>query len=212
MPPNAVVCAEFGNCESTPSPRYVCLRVEVSLRSRYYLLALMAALLGFYAFVLSHNLRSIFLIVTYSWGWVAVAALFGRLEAIKAMSATMVVLLLLTALVMAVTPLGRGDATAFYSLAWFPTLIAFGCTYYYALHLWQRDFEPNLSLDDLPSRLSMPSHPSNAIAMRLKADEFTQQMIDSAAGRDQRTIVGNAAKRAATGAPPIPQFKVSSAA
>ena len=78
------------------------------MRSRYYLLALMAAMLGVYAIVLSHNLRSIFLIVTYTWGWVAVAALFGRLEAIKAMSATMVVLLLLTALVMAVTPLGRG--------------------------------------------------------------------------------------------------------
>ena len=61
------------------------------MRSRYYLLALMAALLGVYAFVLSHNLRSIFLIVTYTWGWVAVAALFGRLEAIKAMSATMTI-------------------------------------------------------------------------------------------------------------------------
>ncbi len=186
--------------------------MEVRLRSRYYLLALIAVLLGCYAFVLSHNLRSVFLIVTYCWGWVAVAALFGRLEAIKAMSVTMVVLLLLTALVMAVTPLGRGDSTAFYSLAWFPTLIAFGCTYYYALHLWQRDFEPNVSLDDLPSGLSMPGHPRNGIAMRLNADEFTQQMIDSAAGRDQRTIVGNVAKRAAAGAPPIPQFKVSSAA
>ena len=182
------------------------------MRSRYYLLALMAVLLGFYAFVLSHNIRSVFLIVTFCWGWVAVAALFGRLEAIKAMSVTMVVLLLLTALVMAVTPLGRGDTTAFYSLAWFPMLIAFGCTYYYALHLWQRDFEPNVSLDDLPGGLSMPRHPRNAIAMRLNADEFTQQMIDSAAGRDQRTIAGNSAKRAAAGAPPIPQFKVSSAA
>ena len=187
-------------------------RVEVPLRSRYYLLALMAVLLGFYAFVLSHNIRSAFLIVTFCWGWVAVAALFGRLEAIKAMSVTMVVLLLLTALVMAVTPLGRGDTTAFYSLAWFPTLIAFGCTYYYALHLWQRDFEPNVSMDDLPIGLSMPRHPRNAIAMRLNADEFTQQMRDSAAGRDQRTIAGNAAKRRAAGAPPIPQFKVSSAA
>ena len=187
-------------------------RVEVPLRSRYYLLALMAVLLGFYVFVLSHNIRSVFLIVTFCWGWVAVAALFGRLEAIKAMSVTMVVLLLLTALVLAVTPLGRGDTTAFYSLAWFPTLIAFGCTYYYALHLWQRDFEPNVSMDDLPGGLSMPRHPRNAIAMRLNADEFTQQMRDSAAGRDQRTIAGNAAKRRAAGAPPIPQFKVSSAA
>ena len=186
--------------------------MEVTLHSRYYLLALIAVLLGFYAFVLSHNIRSSFLIVTFCWGWVAVAALFRRLEAIKAMSVTMVALLLLTALVMAVTPLGRGDATAFYSLAWFPTLIAFGCTYYYALHLWHRDFEPNVSLDNLPSGLSMPRHPRNAIAMRLNADEFTQQMIDSAAGRDQRTIVGNATKRRAAGAPPIPQFKVSSAA
>ena len=83
------------------------------MRSRYYLLALIAALLGFYAFVLSHNLRSVFLIVTFCWGWVAVAALFGRLDAIKAMSVTMVVLLLLTALVMFATPLGRGDTTAF---------------------------------------------------------------------------------------------------
>ena len=182
------------------------------MRSRYYLLALIAALLGFYAFVLSHNLRSVFLIVTFCWGWVAVAALFGRLDAIKAMSVTMVVLLLLTALVMFATPLGRGDTTAFYSLAWFPTLIAFGCTYYYALHLWQRDIEPNVSLDDLPGGLSMPRHARNAIAMRLNSDEFTQQMIDSAAGRDQRTIVGNAARRAAAGAPPIPQFKVSSVA
>ena len=187
-------------------------RVEVSLRSRYYLLALMAALLGVYAFVLSHNLRSVFLIVTFCWGWVAIAAVFGRLEAIKAMSVTMVVLLLLTALVMAVTPLGRGDTTAFYSLAWFPTLIAFGCTYYYALHLWQRDFEPNVSRDDIPSGLSMPSHQRSAIAMRLNADEFTQQMFDSAAGRDQRTILGNAGERGAEGAPPIPQFKVKSAA
>ena len=188
------------------------LRVEGPLRSRYYLLALIAVYLGLYAFVLSHNIRSAFLIVTFCWGWVAVAALFRRLEAIKVMSVTMVVLLLLTALVLAVTPLGRGDTTAFYSLAWFPTLIAFGCTYVYALHLWHRDFEPIVSLDDLPSGLSMPRHPRNAIAMRLNADEFTQQMRNSAAGREQRTIVGNAAKRRAAGARPIPQFKVKSAA
>ena len=188
------------------------LGVEVTLRSRYYLLALMAVLLGFYSLILSHNLRSVFLIVTFCWGWVAVAALFRRLEAIKVMSVTMVVLLLLTALVMAVTPFGRGDTTALYSLAWFPTLIAFGCTYYYALHLWQRDFEPNVSLDDLPSGLSMPSHQRGAITMRLNADEFSQQMIDSAAGRDQRTIVGNEVERGAAGAPPIPQFKVKPAA
>jgi hypothetical protein len=172
----------------------------------------MAALLGVYAFVLSHNLRSIFLIVTFCWGWVAVAALFGRLEAIKAMSVTMVVLLLLTPLVMAVTPFGLGDTTAFYSLAWFPTLIAFGCTYYYALHLWQRDFEPNVSLDDLPSGLSMPRHPRSAIAMRLNADEFSQQMIDSAAEREQRTSEESADKRGAAGVPRLPQFKVLSAA
>ena len=182
------------------------------MRSRYYLLALMAVLLGFYSLILSHNLRSVFLIVTFCWGWVAVAALFGRLEPIKAMSATMVVLLLLTALVMAVTPLGRGDATAFYSLAWFPTLIAFGCTYYYALHLWQRDFEPNVSLDDLPSGLSMPSHQRGVITMRLNADEFSQQMIDSAAGREQRTSESNEVERGAAGAPPIPQFKTKPAA
>ena len=52
----------------------------------------------------------------------------------------------------AVTPLGRGDTTAFYSLAWFPTPIAFVCTYCYVLHLWQRNFEPNVSPDDLPRR------------------------------------------------------------
>ena len=188
------------------------LGVEVTLRSRYYLLALMAVLLGFYSLILSHNLRSVFLIVTFCWGWVAVAALFGRLEPIKAMSATMVVLLLLTALVMAVTPFGSGNTTAFYSLAWFPTLIAFGCTYYYALHLWQRDFEPNVSLDDLPSGLSMPSHQRGAITMRLNADEFSQQMIDSAAGREQRTSESNEVERGAAGAPPIPQFKTKPAA
>ena len=182
------------------------------MRSRYYLLAFIAVYLGLYAFVLSHNIRSAFLIVTFCWGWVAVAALFRRLEAIKVMSVTMVVLLLLTALVMAVTPLGRGDTTAFYSLAWFPTMIAFGCTYYYALHVQHRDRQPNMSLDQALFGSSMPSHPRNAIAMRLNADEFSQQMIDSAAGRDQRTIVGNAAKRRAAGAPPIPQFKVKSAA
>lgn len=176
------------------------------MRSRYYVLALMAALLGFYAFVLSHNLRSFFLIVTFCWGWVAVAALFGRLEAIKAMSVTMVVLLLLTALAMAVTPLGHGDTTAFYSLAWFPTLIAFGCTYYYAHHLGLQDFE---TLDDA---LSMPSHPRNAIVTRLNAEEFSQHMIDSAAGREHRTSDGSAVNSGVAGAPPIPQFKVSSAA
>ena len=188
------------------------LRVEVPLRSRYYLLAFIAVYLGLYAFVLSHNIRSAFLIVTFCWGWVAVAALFRRLEAIKVMSVTMVVLLLLTALVLAVTPLGRGDTTAFYSLAWFPTLIAFGCTYYYALHLWQRDFEPYVSLDDLPSGLSMPSHQRGVITMRLNADEFSQQMIDSAAGREQRTSESNEVERGAAGAPPIPQFKTKPAA
>jgi hypothetical protein len=56
------------------------------------------------------------------------------------------------------------------------------------------------------------SHPRNAIAKRLNADEFTQQMIDSAAGRDKRAKEVIASKLGTAGAPPIPQFKVSSAA
>ena len=179
------------------------------MRSRHYIIALLAALLGLYAFLLSHNLRSVFLIVTFSWGWVAVAALCGRLEAIKAMSVTMVVLLLLTALVMAVTPLGHGDTTAFYYMAWFPTLIAFGCIYYYAHHLGLQDCEPYMSLDDA---LSMPNHPRSAIVTPLNADEFSQHMIDNAAGREHQTSAGSAVNSGAVGAPLIPHLNVSSAA
>jgi hypothetical protein len=182
------------------------------LRGRYYLVALIAILLGFYSFILSHNLKSVFLIVTFCWGWIAVAALLGRLEAIKSMSVTMVALLSLTPLVMATTPFGQGDTSAFYSLAWFPTLIAFGCTFYFAHHLWHQDFEPNVSLDDLPGGLTMPSHSHREIAMRLDADEFSQKMLDSAAGREQSTSEGNEDRHAATSAPPIPQFNVKSAA
>ena len=58
----------------------------------------------------------------------------------------------------------------------------------------------------------MPSHQRGAIAMRLNADEFSQQMIDSAAGREQRTSESNEVERGAAGAPPIPQFKTKPAA
>lgn len=153
--------------------------------NRFGFLALVGLLLALHALVVAHHLESAFVIVAYCWGWVAVSALFGRLEAVKSMAATMVVLLLLSALFVMVTPFGRGNTSGFYALAWFPSLVSFTCVYIYAVYLQRSDATPNVSLDAEITGLSMPSQPRDIKALRMKAEQFTRQISENAVGHLQ---------------------------
>ena len=78
---------------------------------------------------------SFFLVVFFCWVWVGTCALFDRLDAVKTMAVSMVGFSLIVGLVTMTTPLGRGDMTAFYSLALFPSVIAWVCVYVYTLYI-----------------------------------------------------------------------------
>jgi hypothetical protein len=107
-----------------------------ALRNRRILLLGISLSLAIYALVVSRFLPSgLFLIVFFGWLWIGVSVLFDRLEAAKAMSLTMTAVLVISSLTVMMTPLGKGDMTAFFSLAIFPSLITWICAYVYILHM-----------------------------------------------------------------------------
>jgi hypothetical protein len=181
-----VHAAVHRDCESLADPATVDAQGSVRVASRFIILFMVAILLALHAYIVSHKLESAFLIVSFCWAWVAVAALFGRLEPVKSMAATMVVLLLLSAVFLMATPFGRGDTKGFYALAWFPSIIAFGCVYIYAVYLQRSDATPNVSLDAEYTVLPMPSRPRDVVALRMDAEEFARRMSEGAVGREQR--------------------------
>ena len=106
------------------------------MRNRRLLLVSISLLLAIHALAVSRSLpSSFFLLAFFGWTWVGTAALFDRLEAVKSMAVSMVALSLIAALVTMATHLGQGDMTAFYSIALFPSVIAWVCVYVYTLHI-----------------------------------------------------------------------------
>lgn len=115
---------------------------------RTWLLVVMSCLLAVHALVIGRLLPSCFFITAFCWAWVAVAAFLDRLEAARAMAATMIVIQLLASVVLKLTPFGWGGTTALYVLALLPSLVAWACIYIYIVHL---ESEDDVRVDAAPS-------------------------------------------------------------
>jgi hypothetical protein len=145
------------------------------------LMAALSLLLAIHALVVSRFLpSSLFLIVSFCWLWVAAAALLDRLEAVRAMASTMTVILLLAALIVQTTSSWRGDMSAFYFLAMFPSLVAWVCFYAYARHLQRSDDVSGRLLESWFEDRQAAERRDGADQSRSAGLEFTEEMLGDA--------------------------------
>lgn len=154
---------------------------------RHWVLFVVAAVMVAHAVVVGIRLPSAFFIFAFCWGWVAVTILFDRLDAAAAMTATMTGLLLVLPAAVQMTPLGQGEVRAFYSLAWFPALIAAAAVWAYVHHIQRRASLPNVSFDAVIGAMSVPMTAQEVETRALAAEEFARSMVQSAAARGGRS-------------------------
>lgn len=139
---------------------------------------------------------SFFLVVFFCWVWVGTCALFDRLDAVKTMAVSMVGFSLIVGLVTMTTPLGRGDMTAFYSLALFPSVIAWVCVYVYTLYIQKSE--------DVSGRVMNAWFEDREAEQRGRASEafgpqFAEDLKRSVAQDDGPFGLGNRAAKRASG-------------
>jgi hypothetical protein len=143
-------------------------------------LAAVAAALSVYTLVVGCELPSAFFVTAFSWGFVAFAALFGRIEAARTMTITMFGILALSAIVLIFSPLGQGDMSAFLSLALFPSLVAWACAYVYIRHLQRLTMAPDETFDRLFSDVIGQSSEEEVQTRAMQAETFTRAMMEGA--------------------------------
>lgn len=90
-----------------------------------------------HAVVVGGLLKSLFFLMAFFWGWVAVAALRNQLEAAQAMAVVMTVLLL----ALAALSLREGAAAdvAYYTFALYPALVSWVCVFFLVRFLIAKD-------------------------------------------------------------------------
>lgn len=147
---------------------------------RNFGLIAVAAALGVYTLVVGYEMPSIIFVTAFSWGFVAFAALFGRIEAAKTMAITMLGLLTLSAITLIASPLGRDDMTALLSLALFPSVVAWACVYVYIRHLQRLTMTPDVSFDHLFSDAIGQSSEEEVRARAMQSESFTRAMMEGA--------------------------------
>lgn len=106
-------------------------------RHRWVLFCL-AMVMSFHAFVVGRVLESTFFIAAFTWGWVAIAALRGSLEAAQSMIITMT-FMIVVAIVAAAMTMDPGHLRAYFSLALIPAAVANVCFFFYIRFLEQHD-------------------------------------------------------------------------
>jgi Ca2+/Na+ antiporter len=105
---------------------------------RYWVLFWIAIGMAVHSFIVGRFLGSSFFMLLFFWGWVAAAAYRGRLESARAMTITMVVLLVVVAAAMAFLRT-EYEQLAYYAFALYPAIVSWICVYFYIRHLMQKD-------------------------------------------------------------------------
>lgn len=88
-----------------------------------------------HTFIVADVLDSVYFSVAFCWGWVAVCALRGKIDALLAMAITMTLILLIGTLV---APIWLGDSSTledYYSLALLPGLVSWVGVMVYVLRI-----------------------------------------------------------------------------
>lgn len=105
---------------------------------RYWVLFWIAVGMAAHSLLVGRLLGSTFFMLVFFWGWVAAAAYRGRLEAAQSMTIVMVVILVGAAVGMAVVPSDFHNELAYYTFAFYPSLVSWVCVFFYIRHLQQR--------------------------------------------------------------------------
>jgi hypothetical protein len=112
--------------------------VDVSA-PRHWGLFWTAAAMALHAAVVGGLLQSLFFLMAFFWGWVAVAALKDKLEAAQAMAIVMIILLLAVAGLSLQKGAGGPADVAYYTFALYPALVSWVCVLFYIRFLIGRD-------------------------------------------------------------------------
>ena len=106
--------------------------------TRYWGLFWMASALSLHAFVVGRQLESNFFIMMFFWGFIAISALRGALEAAQSMAVVMVMILggLAGASLLGLTP---SPSLAYTAFAFYPALVSWICVFFYIRYLRHRD-------------------------------------------------------------------------
>lgn len=117
--------------------------VDVST-PRHWGLFWTAAAMALHAAVVGGLLQSLFFLMAFFWGWVAVAALKDKLEAAQAMAVVMIILLLAVAGLSLQKGAGGTADVAYYTFALYPALVSWVCALFYIRFLITKDQAPRL--------------------------------------------------------------------
>lgn len=105
---------------------------------RYWGLFWIAAALSVHAFVVGKQLESSFFLMMFFWGFVAISAFRGALEAAQSMAVVMIMILgglaAATALELTAKP-----SLAYTTFALYPALVSWICVFFYIRYLRHRD-------------------------------------------------------------------------
>lgn len=104
-------------------------------KGRYWGLFWIAAVLSVHALVVGKLLGSSFFVMMFFWGWVAVHALRGTLEAAQTMVITVCVMLFGIVALIVAYPHYFEHELAYYSFALYPAMVSWASAYFYIRHL-----------------------------------------------------------------------------
>lgn len=108
-------------------------------KSRYWGLFWIAAALAIHALVVGRFLGSSFFVMMFFWGWVAVNAMRGELEAAQNMVIIMCTLLFTATILMVFYPQNFDHELAYYAFALYPAMVSWVSAYFYIRYLRVRD-------------------------------------------------------------------------
>ena len=108
------------------------------LAKRYWGLFWIATALSVHAFVVGKQLESSFFIMLFFWGFVAICALRGALQAAQSMAIVMIILLG-TLTIATLTGSAAPPSLAYTTFALYPAIVSWLSVLFYILYLRQRD-------------------------------------------------------------------------
>ena len=144
---------------------------------RWWLVGI-AALLSIHGLLAGLMLPSSFFIIGFCWLWVGVAALLDRAEDARAMSLTMMALMLAAAVIVPFMPASKLDLSQFFFLALLPSLVASMSTYALIRHIEHDARMPQQFEDDW---FTEPTAGSASATPEPWSEQFTRDLLGNAA-------------------------------
>lgn len=105
------------------------------MQVRYPGVVLVSLVMALHTIMIGRYLESVFFIIAFCWGWMAVTAYRDRLKSAQSMALIMLGILVLIVLPMAVLRLDGSELFSYLSLAIVPGIISWSCMFVYIRHI-----------------------------------------------------------------------------